>query len=116
MNIMSRAVNLHKWRPTRNKIKNLLDLLVLCISQVHVLVTLRLLILKDLPGLEVVRQRLLPDLGLLVGVLPGLPQLLHMALQELGTVGVLHQLLTLGDEVQDHLPLVLQAVQHLTEI
>ena len=52
-------------------------------------------------------------LGLLLGVIPGLTKLLDVTLKELGAVGVLHELLALGDEVHHHLPLVLQLVQHL---
>jgi hypothetical protein len=36
----------------------------------------------------------IPGLGLLVGIVPGLLQLLDVPLQELGAVWVLHQLLT----------------------
>ena len=52
-------------------------------------------------------------LGLLLGVVPGLAKLLDVTLEELGAVGVFHELLALGDEVHHHLPLVLQLVEHL---
>ena len=58
-------------------------------------------------------QSLLPGVGLLGGLLPGLLELLGVALEELGAVGVLHQLLPLGEEVEHHLALVPQLVQHL---
>ena len=58
-------------------------------------------------------QCLLPLLCLLVGVLPGLLELVDMALQELWAVWVLHQLLSLGHEVCDHPSLVVQGVEHL---
>ena len=43
----------------------------------------------------------IPWLSLLVGVVPGLLQLLDVTLQELGAVGVLHQLLTLKGETTE---------------
>ena len=86
--------------------------------------------LENLPGAEVVRQSFLPHLRFLCSVLPGLSQLLHVAVQELGTfyivdkkkiqnqrclvpICVFHQLLALGNEIHHHLPLVLQAVDDL---
>ena len=58
-------------------------------------------------------QCLLPLLCLLVGVLPGLLELVNMTLKELWAVWVLHQLLSLGHEVCDHPPFVVQGVEHL---
>ena len=58
-------------------------------------------------------QCLLPLLCLLVGVLPGLLELVDMTLKELWAVWVLHQLLSLGHEVCDHPPFVVQGVEHL---
>ena len=58
-------------------------------------------------------QCLLPLLCLLVGVLPGLLELVDVTLKELWAVWVLHQLLSLGHEVCDHPPFVVQGVEHL---
>ena len=82
-------------------------------SEIQLFVILHFLLLKGCPGIEVVRESFLPHLSLLIRVVPGLPQLLDVAIEELGTVGVLHQFLTLSDEVHHHLPLVLQAVENL---
>ena len=97
-------------------------------SQVQVFMILDFLGLENLPGAEVVRQSFLPHLRFFCCVLPGLSQLLHVAVQELGTfyrvdkkkskindrclvpICVFHQLLALGNEIHHHLPLVLQAV------
>ena len=54
-------------------------------SQVQVFMILDFLGLENLPGAEVVRQSFLPHLRFLCSVLPGLSQLLHVAVQELGT-------------------------------
>ena len=74
---------------------------------------LNLLFLKGGPGIEIVCEGLLSDLGLLVRVLPSLSELLDVSIKKFGTVGISHQLFSLGNEVHDHLPLILEAVEDL---
>ena len=95
------------------QVEDLLDRVKFSVSGVQLLVALLLLALEGLPRVHVVHQRLLPGLRLLLCVIPGLAKLLDVTLEELGAVGILHELLALGDEVHHHLPLVLQLVEHL---
>merc|ERR1712012_607487 len=95
------------------QVEDLLDVLKLSVSQVELLVSLNLFVFKGLPRSQIVSEGLLSRLSFLICVIPSLSKLLDVPVQELWTIGILHKLLSLGNEVHDHLPLVLQGVEHL---
>ena len=88
------------------KIINPLDTLEVFVSAVQALGAVHLLGVENLPRVKIVFERLLPLLSFLLGVVPGLLQLADVGLQELGTLGVLHQTFTLHHELLDSFPLV----------